>query len=191
MPASPRPTDEQLARAARAGSKHAFAALVRRYGRQLFRFLRLRAGSADDAEELLQDVLLRCWSRLDLYDPSRPFSTWLYTVAARQAVSRARRPQLPNAPVERLGELSSGPDPADALMACEARQNLWDTVARLLAPQARSALWLFYAEGRSAREVAEILGKREAAVRVMLHRAREKLAADLPLPAGAAGVRRP
>ena len=60
--------------------------------------------------------------------------------------------------------------------------SVWDVATRLLAAEPRSALWLCYAEGRSMREIGSILGKREGAVRVMLHRAREKLAAHLAPP---------
>jgi RNA polymerase sigma-70 factor (ECF subfamily) len=175
------PTDEELARTARAGQPQAFAELVKRYERSLFRFLRMRTASVHDAEELLQDVLLRGWTHLDRYDPTRPFSTWIYTLAVRQAASRRRRRQLPAATDHELDDLSDGGElPPDQLDGGDG--NVWDVASRLLSAEPRSALWLCYAEGRSAREIGAILGKREGAVRVMLHRAREKLAAHLTPP---------
>jgi DNA-directed RNA polymerase specialized sigma24 family protein len=53
---------------ARDGCKTSFGALVRRYERGLFDFLRLRSRSIEDAEELVQESFLRAWEKLDLYD---------------------------------------------------------------------------------------------------------------------------
>jgi RNA polymerase sigma-70 factor (ECF subfamily) len=126
----------------------------------------------------LQDVFLRGWRHLDRYDPSRPFSTWIYTLAVRQAVSLRRRRQLPAANDCELDGLAS----AAGESAAAGEANVWDVATRVLASEPRSALWLCYAEGRSMREIGGILGKREGAVRVMLHRARQKLAAHLSPP---------
>ena len=110
MTKRPDPTDEELACAARAGQPHAFAELVKRHERPLFRFLRMRTASVHDAEELLQEVFLRGWSHLDRYDSTRPFSTWIYTLAVRQAASRRRRRQLPAATDHELDGLASQPE---------------------------------------------------------------------------------
>ena len=88
------PIDESseaaLARRAASGQSDAFGELVRRYEAPLFRFLLLRCSSREDAEELCQESFLRAWSRIDMYDPRRRFSTWLFTLAHRLAVSRLR-----------------------------------------------------------------------------------------------------
>jgi RNA polymerase sigma-70 factor (ECF subfamily) len=82
---------------ARDGCKTSFGALVRRYERGLFDFLRLRSRSIEDAEELVQESFLRAWEKLDLYDPRWSFGTWLYALARRLAAGRARRARVPEA----------------------------------------------------------------------------------------------
>ena len=172
--ARPDETDCELVRRARLGARDAFAALVARHELGLFRFLRLRLGRADLAEEVQQDTFVRCWTRLHLYDGLRPFAAWLYRMAANLASNHRRQAQQQAA--EPLADVAGGADPALALAARDARANLWDVAQRALPPEACSALWLFYADDLSAAAIGEILGKSEGAVRVLLHRARARLA---------------
>ncbi len=169
----------RLVTAAQAGSRPAYTALVARYQRPLFRFLRMRSVSHDDAEELLQESFLRGWTKLQSFDPDKSFSTWLYTIAARIAVSWGRRRSLPLASDGEMESLTDESHPASLAEQEEEDRNLWDLVSTLLGESQRSALWLAYGEGRSAQEIALILGKREVAVRVMLCRARRRLAAHM------------
>jgi RNA polymerase sigma-70 factor (ECF subfamily) len=176
---APRPNiaDEDLARAARAGARDAFDRLVDRHATRLYRFLRMRAPTAADADDLLQDTFLLCWRKLAHYDASRPFPQWLFKLGANVAASRARQ-RRENEQLA-LEELTGGTDPAQVACELEAGQNLWDMAHHALPPVARTALWLFYAEDEPAAAIAEILGKSEGAVRILLFRARARLAAVL------------
>lgn len=171
---TPAGDDALLAQAARAGRGEAFDALTQRYAARVLRFLRLRAPSTADAEDLLQETFLRCWRKLGHYDPSRPFSTWLFTLAANVAVSHGRRRRAAeSADVETL---AGGADPAHAAALQDARSNVWDVVQRALPEESRAALWLCYGENQPAAAIGEILGKSEGAVRILLFRARARLA---------------
>lgn len=169
--------DCELAAAARRGGREAFDALVDRYADRLFRFLRMRAPSAGVAEELVQDTFVQCWRTLLRFDPTRSFSTWIFKLGSNLAATRVRRERTRTATV--LGEQAAGPDPAQVVCARDARDNIWDVVHAALAPEARTSLWLFYGEDKSAAEIAEILGKSEGAVRVLLLRSRTRLATIL------------
>ena len=171
--------EARLVGAAKDGDSAAFGVLVERYQAPLFRFLRLRTGSPEDAEELLQEALLRAWSKLDLYDKRWRFSTWLYTLAARLAVSKKRRAVVPCVSPEVLDGCVVHADPGAAALAAEERDNLWNLAAEVLSPDQRSALWLRYGEGLEPIEIARILSKRASSVRVLLFRARERLAGHM------------
>lgn len=166
------------AREAAAGRREAFARLVRRHEAGLQRYLFALTGSREEAEELAQEALLRAWSRIGRYDARWRFSTWLYTLARRQAVSRGRRRALPLAAVELEG-IGRTHDPRGALARREERDGLWALAGRVLGLEQRDALWLFYAEELSAEEIGRIQGRRAGAVRTALHRARATLAAHL------------
>lgn len=164
--------DSELSRAAQTGSADAFAQLVERHEVPLFRFLRLRTGRADLAEELVQDTFVRCWTKLHLFDGTRAFRPWLFRIAANVLHNR-RRDQPTTLP---LAEMADARDPQALAAAREAHDNLWEFAQRVLPRESCSALWLFHAEGMPAAEVAGILGRSEGAVRTLLSRARSRLA---------------
>lgn len=170
---------EQLTRRARAGDRVAFSALVERFEAPLFQFLNLRAPSREDAEELTQETFLRAWKFLDKYDPGRSFSTWLFTLGRHLAVSAYRKRKLRTAGPELLEGLVDSVQPGAILSGKEQDENLWKLARRALSKDQHTALWLRYGEDVETLEVARIMGKREATVRVILFRARTRLAHEL------------
>lgn len=160
------PDDLTLARLARGGSSAAFGVLVRRYHARVFAFLHTLTRHRQDAEDLTQETFMRAWDKFHRYDPSLPLLPWLFTLARRQSIAALRRmkplpPELPD---------TSSAEPTHAAL------RLWELARKELAPETYSALWLHYREELPLKEVAGILGKREGAVKVMLHRARKTLA---------------
>jgi RNA polymerase sigma-70 factor (ECF subfamily) len=118
---------------------------------------------------------------LSLYDPTRRFSTWLFTLAKHLAVSHARKrssSEETQAPVA-WDSSDATNDPAIAAEQREEGIQLWRLASQVLKVEQRSALWLRYAEDLSIDEIAHILDKRSVSVRVLLHRAREALAQHL------------
>ncbi|MDY7108169.1 MAG: sigma-70 family RNA polymerase sigma factor [Planctomycetota bacterium] len=180
-PARRRPPAEQmLVDRARTGSLEAFSELVRLYQGRLFNFLRQRTGCASDADDLAQEAFLRAWRSLDRYDPAWRFSTWLFTIASRLAVSHqramARRRELPL-----TGEPErSAADPAELRRVRLRNGNIWALAASNLGDVERAALWLRYAENMPAPEIARIMNRTTVNIRVILHRARQRLARCLP-----------
>lgn len=180
---------EELARDAAGGDAAAFEELVRRFEGPLYRFLFLRVGHPQEAEELAQEAFLRAWRNLHRYDSRWRFSTWLYTLAKRLAISRQRKSRPGREGAETLETLAFDEDPSRIVGGREAVANLWDLAARLLTDEQRSALWLRYVEEMGIDEIARVLGRRRVTVRVILFRAREKLGRHLE--GGRAGVTSP
>jgi RNA polymerase sigma-70 factor (ECF subfamily) len=176
--ARPTPSAEALALEAQGGSLEAFEGLVARFEAPLYRFLFLRTRDAGAAEDLTQEAFLRAWQKLARYDPRWRFSTWLYTLAERLCVSahRSRGNEPPLAGAEAaLGAVSTGTDPSQAAAERDEGRALWETAARVLRPEERSALWLRYAEDLPMEEIGAILGRPTVTVRVLLFRARGRL----------------
>lgn len=168
-------TDEELALEMASGSRAAFEELVCRYSPRLFHFLRHRLSSNQDIEDLIQDTFLKAFRNIDRYNPEYKFSTWLYTVAVRLAIShyRANRPK----------DLSSIPnhnplDPQEILTRKDQSQKIW-ACAKSLHNKQYEALWLRYMEDLSVREIATVLNKTQVQIRVLLHRARLNLGKKL------------
>jgi RNA polymerase sigma-70 factor, ECF subfamily len=172
-------TDEQLARESVAGCSRAFTELVERYEGRLLRFVRRWASSEHDAEDITQDAFVEAWRCLHRYDDRWRFSTWLYTIASRRAASHFRRRKDSTSAMVESHEDSASLAPEHAMEAGENRSRMWQLAERLLSDEQRTALLLRYSEGMSASEIGQVLGKQPVAVRVMLFRARERLAAEL------------
>lgn len=177
--------EAQLIAKARRGSDAAFTELVQAYQDRLYRFLRARAASTADAEDALQECFVNAYRYLSSYNSRWQFSTWLYRIALRELgkVSRA------NTAAGEVADPVAGA--ADPLLECireDDRDNLWLLARAGLNEPSYTALWLRYAEDLPIREVARIMGRPQTWVKVVLHRARKKLAAKVatadPAPAG-------
>ncbi|GJM22101.1 MAG: hypothetical protein DHS20C15_20160 [Planctomycetota bacterium] len=169
---------DELVASARGGCAASFSELVRRHEAPLYRFLVMRTRDPEQAEELCQQSFVRCWRKLHTFRPGAAFSPWLFTLGRNVAANHFRK--RTDAPLEEAGDPPSGErGPHDQSSAREERERLWDLAARLLDEAQRSALWLHYAEGMSASEIGGVLERPAAQVRVVLHRARRRLADHL------------
>jgi RNA polymerase sigma-70 factor, ECF subfamily len=167
-------SDEELACRARQGCAASFEQLLRRFQTPVLHFLRQRGFSAD-AEDLAQETFLRAYENLHRYDRRWAFSAWLFTIARRTSLNHRRRvrPTADTRVVE--AALSSDAAPLQNLVAEESRRRLWDQAGAVLSEEQTTALWLHYVEEMPAREIARVLGRSWASVKVMLFRARRRL----------------
>ncbi len=168
-------TPEELAVWSQRGSTEAFARLVELFEARLFNFLLRRVGRRTDAEDLTQESFLRAWQRIASYKPRWRFSTWLYTIATRLAISHARRGRV----VIGLGDGDSRPAPEVSESRTAEGSRVWKLVDEKLTAEQRTAVWLRYVEGLGIGEIGAVLGKSDVGVRVMLFRARAILAEHL------------
>jgi RNA polymerase sigma-70 factor (ECF subfamily) len=165
-------SDEELASKAAEGSRSLFEELVSRYSMRLFYFLRHRTKSDQDIEDLVQETFLKAFKSIDRFDPERKFSTWLYTIASREAISRHRsNKKMKHHPVG----TSSLPGPEEIVIRKEESQNIWE-LATTLPEKEYEALWLFYAEEMPIKDIARVTKKSPITVRVLLYRARTNMA---------------
>jgi RNA polymerase sigma-70 factor, ECF subfamily len=161
FPAGQAAEDGQLVRLALAGDSIAFDTLYERYARIVHGLLLVRVGR-DEVDDLVQDVFLTAWRRLDdLRDPAA-FGGWIAMIARNRATDFHRRSaafvELP-ANLESPGDTSNE---ADANAALAAIRSLPDAY--------RETLILRLVEGLSGPEIAERTGLTPGSVRVNLHR---------------------
>jgi RNA polymerase sigma-70 factor (ECF subfamily) len=171
-------SDEELASKVATGSRSSFEELVSRYSSRLFYFLRHRFKTDQDIEDLIQEIFLKAFRNIDRFNPERKFSTWLYTIAIRQAISRFRSEKKRSTSLDPSPSL---PDPQEIVIRKEKSQNIWHLASKLGERQYK-ALWLHYGEDMPIKEMAKILNKKPVTVRVLLHRARLNLGKRMDLP---------
>lgn len=169
-----RMTPEELAARSQHGSAEAFERLVGIFEARLYNFLLRRVRSRSDAEDLTQESFLRAWQRIGSYRSKWRFSTWLYTIATRLAISHARRDRGS----ERLGDGDQRAAGGEGGVN-EGGSRVWRLVDEKLTEEQRTAVWLRYVEDMGIGEIGLVMGKSDVAVRVMLFRSRAILAEHL------------
>ena len=174
-------SEEDLACRVQDGCADSFNELAERFRPRLMFVLRRRLQNEADAEDVAQKTLLRAYEKIDLYDLTRKFSPWLFTIALRLAADHHRQQKIPTHPT---GESASAvvdpqPNPTQQAITNEQSNHLWSHAQRLLKPDQWTALWLFYGEGQTVREIAQSLGRTTVSVRVLLYRARKILTPHL------------
>jgi RNA polymerase sigma-70 factor (ECF subfamily) len=172
-PAPDLATKELVDRASR-GCRDSFGILAERHAKGVYNFLLHRARSHEDAEELSQETFLRAWRKLGTYRDDWRFSTWLYAVARSVAADRARAAAIHTTDAD-LSTHAGSEDHAREIGRRDEGDNLWRTAREVLDDDQHTAMWLFYAEDRSAAEIGRILGRTALAVRVLMFRARSRL----------------
>lgn len=167
--------DSTLVRLTLSGERSAFDELARRYQSALLRFTRRNV--AGDAEDVVQETFVKAYQRLDQYRPAYAFKTWLFAIAYHETINHFRRQSV--RATETLVESSTDNDPADLASAADDRSSLWALAKSVLSDTQFSAVWLFYVEEMSTREIARVQRRSLVSVKVMLHRARASLAKHL------------
>ena len=160
------------------GDIEAFAVLVDRYAHAVHALVARIVVTAEDAEEVTQDVFLKVFDHLPRFDRRSSLATWIYRIACNTAVSHARRRRRPTCPIDKRRIAAVTDDEAERLEETVERQQALDSLAaaiETLEADERALVTLRYYEDRSVAECAEITGLTEANVKVRLHRIRKKL----------------
>jgi RNA polymerase sigma-70 factor, ECF subfamily len=195
--------DGRLLAALRVGDEEAFAALVRRHHASLKRVARMYVSTDAVAEEVVQETWLAAIAGLERFEQRASLKTWLFHILANKAKTRGVRERRtvpfaslasadaePSVPPERFqgaggawpGHWAVPPraweDPERRLQSLEARERLRTAIGALPETQ-QAVLTLRDVEGLEADEVCELLDLSAGNQRVILHRARARVRADL------------
>ena len=151
----------------------AFLALLRRHGPMVLSVCRAMLPNEADAEEIVQEAMLRVWINAARWRPTAAFRTWLYRVVLNLCLNRKRR-----APFAALADIvepaDPGPGPELALEMRETDRLLAAAIAALPARQS-AAIVLTYQEAMSNAEAAAVLGTSVSGIETLLVRAKRAL----------------
>ncbi len=180
---------EALVRAAAAGGQAAMERLLMRVQSVAFRFSLLVCGDPQDAEDVMQEALLKTFRHIKKIERPEAFRTWLFRTVRNFCLMKRRKHvgepahllSLDAPASEAAGRETSAMDVADAgQRPDEQALNAWlgrrlRTALAGLSPVDRMIVLLREMEGLSTREVAEITTMSEDNVKTRLHRARGRL----------------
>jgi RNA polymerase sigma factor (sigma-70 family) len=176
-PADGTVTDAELVCAALGGAREPFAELVRRHWGTAVRLAARVLGSTELARDAAQEAVVAAMTDLERLRSPDSFGAWFCGIALNVARRWRRQLQAETLRTE-LDEAGDVPGPAESAEAADLRARVHAAVATLANGQ-REAVWLFYLQGLSHREVAGELGISVGAVKARLHQARAVLAGRL------------
>jgi len=182
-------SDAVLVSTAKSGDANAFVELSKRHSNRLLETTYRITRNRQDAEDALQDSLLKAFSHLKDFQERSSFSTWLTRIAINSALMILRKKRVcveisidgtddPDGKYERWEARSPTEDPESRLAREEREELLRDAILRL-PPVVREVVELRQARDYSAREIAQALGISIPAVKSRLSRAKLTLRAAL------------
>ena len=163
-----------LIRRAQAGDVDAFEVLYREHSGRIYALcIRLKGGDRSDATELMQDVFIKAWRRLETFRGDSSFSSWIHRLAVNTMLENARSDRRRAARVLSMEDTSVLPGAARS-SSVDLKMDMEAAVASL--PRgARLAFVLHDVEGYQHQEIADQLGISVGTVKAQLHRARRLL----------------
>jgi RNA polymerase sigma-70 factor (ECF subfamily) len=168
-----------LARAQK-GDAEAFSRLIESYQRPVFNLCYRMLGDAGDAEDAAQETFLRAYKAMKDYDQSRPFPTWLLSIAAHYCIDQIRKRRMAivsmdDLPYQEISDDTPGPEWA---MSRKEEQKRVHALLETLTPTDRAAVVMYYWYDFSYEEIGKALTLSMSAVKSRLHRARLSMAQE-------------
>lgn len=166
--------DSELLDKLATGDEVAFRALVERHIDRAYAIALRIVGNAADAEDVVQDTMLKIWSHRGRWQHGRAkFSTWLYRVISNRCIDLRRKPRTEN--VETVPEVADGQPDAASVIERNELNGMLEIAMQRLPEQQRIAVILSYHESMSNGEIAQVMDTTVAAVESLLKRGRQQL----------------
>jgi RNA polymerase sigma-70 factor (ECF subfamily) len=168
--------EEKLIKAAVGGDSSAFGSLYDHYQAMIYRFVVIKVGSREEAEDITHQVFLSAWQKVRTYKhQGHPFSSWLYRIARNQVIDhyRARKGEVS---IDKIDpELFASVEHASDDLAKKFQlENVRKAIAALKTDY-QDVIIMRFVEDISLKETAAILKKSEGAIKLIQHRAVKEL----------------
>ena len=146
--------------------------LLNLYKGRIFSYVYRMVRNYHDAEDITFETFIKCFKSLASFDPSKPFTTWLFTIAHNQTMDHFRKHKIA---FEYCDEFHSSSD--DLVEKYEKKRKIEqiDRAISQLPPLDRELIILFHKEENTYQEISEIMSIPVTTIKTRLHRARKKL----------------
>jgi len=164
---------------ARAGDAASFGRLYDHYMAPIYRFIAIKVGTRQEAEDLAHEVFVSAWQKLPQYEAQGfPFGSWLYKIARNRVIDhyRTKKVQVSIDDAIAVDESQFGiQHDADEQIDTGLDMAAVTEALEQLTSEQREVIRLRFMDDLSPAEIAKVLDKREGTVRIIQHRAIQKL----------------
>ena len=169
--------EEKLIKSAVGGDSSAFGTLYDHYQPMIYRFVLVKVGRREEAEDLTHQVFLSAWQNIKRYkNLGHPFSSWLYQIARNQVVDyyRSSKKDISLDDGDPESFISSIATEQMDISVKLAMEKVYAAIKKL-SPDHADVVMLRFVEDVSLRDTAKALKKTEGAIKLMQHRAIKEL----------------
>jgi RNA polymerase sigma-70 factor (ECF subfamily) len=167
--------EEKLIKSAITGESSAFGRLYDEYQPKIYRFILIKVGHREEAEDLTHQVFLKAWQNIATYEErGLPFSGWLYEIARNQVIDHYRTKQV-HTPLDFLEDHLVAEDNHEQSLDRQISLKKIRTLMSKLTPEQEDVLLMRFVDDLSVQEVSKIMKKSEGAVKLLQHRAIKRL----------------
>jgi len=166
---------------AKSGDQDAFAELVYLFQDPVYNLCYRMLGESGEAEDATQETFLRVFRNLERYDTTRPFKTWLLSIASNHCIDRLRKRRMQFVSLDddptaaALALRSNDPTPEQAALTSEVSSYVQSLLLQLDEHYRLAVVYRYWYQYSYA-EIADMMDTTESAIKSRLHRARKKLA---------------
>jgi RNA polymerase sigma-70 factor, ECF subfamily len=159
---------------AKQGDQAAFAEIYNHYFKKIYQFVYYRIGHKEAAEDLCEEVFLKAYGKISTINSDASFVGWLYQIARNKVIDyyRDKKQVIALEEVENFLEYESN---IVDLVNLDQQQKVLLELIKRLGPDQQTVLKLKFLEDLDNAEIAAILNKSEGSIRVIQHRAIQKL----------------
>ncbi|UCG29609.1 MAG: RNA polymerase sigma factor [candidate division WOR-3 bacterium] len=169
---TPRGETTQLIKKALEHDEEACTRILNLYKGRIFSYVYRMVRNYHDAEDITFDTFIKCFNALPSFDTSRPFTTWLFTIAHNLTMDHFRKHKIE---LEYCDELHQSGDDLAGEYEKKRKIERIDHALTQLPPIDRELIILFHKEEHTYQEISEILSIPITTIKTRLHRARKRL----------------
>lgn len=173
-----RQKETQIIASVLSGNTDEYRYLVERYHQGLRYYLQGMLGDAEVADDIAQETFIRAYEKLSQYKPQFAFSTWLYRIGSNMALQYMKKKKPTS--IEDFVEVipDDKPSAGEEFDKTSERKRVRQAVMNL-SDDYRQVVTLYYWQGMSYEQIADVLERPIGTIRTWLHRAKEDLREEL------------
>ena len=174
-------TDHEIISEVKAGNVSAYSVLIDRYKNMVFTLAYNVIQNKEDAEELAQDVFVKAFKALSIFKGESLFSTWLYRIVINTSINKKklRKIKLTSIDNETFEDAYNDFDSLISQHETNDRKKIVQTAIKALKDDERLCITLFYINELSIAEINELTEISISNIKILLHRGRKNLYAQL------------